>query len=145
MENYIKSKIREHSDTLQIRQEKFDTWLKGIITIATGLIALLISLKTSTSKSHTQHVLYGSTIGLLSLGILFGTIRLFQSVSLLDQEAKVHQEHLQQQLRGKSGDIVGFVKPKIVYVIASYISVISFVLALAALVLYAWLIDSNIK
>jgi hypothetical protein len=58
--------LEKHYLALSEIQEKkrntFSDWLKNIITVATGLLAVLISLKTKKSESILEHYLFIFTI-----------------------------------------------------------------------------------
>lgn len=141
MDEYIKNNIKRHAETIDNRSDKYYSWLKGLITIASGLIAILISLKKEVSKTHFEHLLFIATIGLLSSGIVFGSIVLFQEVSVLDQSARVLHNHIKGQLSGNQNDQISWVKPHWIYKICSWVSVLSFLVALVSLIVYAYYMD----
>ncbi len=137
----ITEMANRHSQVHAERFSKNEAWLKGIITIASGLIAVLVSLKSGVSKTYLQHVVFVSTVALLSLGILFGTIVLYENINLLRIQEKILYDHLVELLNGSRQDMVEVIKSKKIYKICFYLCLTSFLLSLIALVVYASLID----
>ena len=137
----IDDNLIKRNELLDKRLESFDSWLKGAIAIATGLIAILISFKGFASKTIEQHLYFKATIILLCSGILFGTACLYRQVAWLDRQRKALQEHIVKQSQGYQGRLLTFVGPPWYYRLFSFLSIISFLLSLIALVVYAIYMD----
>jgi hypothetical protein len=62
--------------------------MRNVVTIATALVGILVSLKSGKSSSPAEHYLFSATIGLIALGILSGVILLYGEIQLLDRKKK---------------------------------------------------------
>lgn len=136
----MKKYVVQMSEQAVIRNQKREDWLKHVITGATGLLAILISLRTEKSKDFLTHYVYMSTIVLIALGILSGTICLFAGVNALHRFV---EERKKQILEGKIKEI-GFVtnvEPLKIFDKMRIVCYISFLFAIPSLVWYAILID----
>lgn len=136
--------LEKHTLDLNEIQEKkrntFSDWLKNIITIATGLLAVLISLKTKKSESILEHNLFISTIISIALGILSGVIVLFSDIKVLSLFESSKKKQISQLLDGKNYAIDHIAFPKI-YNYLKYICFLSFFISLVCLIYYAILSD----
>ena len=141
MEDYIKINFEKRNDLIDKRGEAFESWMKGIVTVATGLIAVLISLKSKVSQTHEQHVAFSATLILLGNGILFGTACLHRTIASLDRHRKAVEGQINEQLMGRTSMNISFAGYPNIYKIFSVIAVLSFLLALIALVGYAIYVD----
>ena len=113
--------------------------------MATGMVSVLVALKSDKSQSIYEHYLFSSTIGLLSLGILFGVIILYAEVQILNQ-AKTHQEkHISKLLNSEDVPEIGmkYLDPPKYFSFVQIVFSLSLVLALICLVLYSVFIDSH--
>jgi amino acid permease len=79
----LEQSFRQVSEVLKLRNDKRDEWLKNVLICATTLIGILISLHKEKSSSLLEHYLFCSTIGIISLGILSGSMCLFANVNAL--------------------------------------------------------------
>jgi len=141
MEKSISDNLAKHVELSNDKFQKYYNWLRGLIAIAGGLVAILISLKSGISKNPNQHKLFISTIGLLSAGILFGSIVLYQEVYIAGKYLQVMHDHIKEQFEGYKGDLLGWIEIPKIYKICSYLCIISFVLSLISLVTYAVFAD----
>ena len=140
--NELNKRIELYRDTLDEKQEKFYSFLKYIITISSGLIAVMVSLKTGVSATPLIHYLFVGTIGLLTLGILFGTFVLYEEIVLLDKSRKALLANIQLALRTNNlQDLAEHIQTTLFYRISKKISFSSFILGLISLVAYAIMID----
>ena len=123
-------------------QNKLYAFLRYIITLASGLIVVLVSLKKTASVTHLIHYTFCLTIVLLSLGILFGVIALYEEIYLLKKSQKVVQENILSMIeKGRAIDLVERIDTTKFYKFSLRISFLSFLLSLLSLVAYAILID----
>jgi hypothetical protein len=136
--------LEKHYLALSEIQEKkrntFSDWLKNIITVATGLLAVLISLKTKKSESILEHYLFIFTIIFIALGILSGVIVLFSDIKVLSLFESKKKEQISQLLDGKNYAIDHVTFPKF-YRYLKYFCMISFFMSLILLICYAILSD----
>ncbi len=80
------------------RHEKYFSWIKTILTIVAGLVAVLVSLKTKKSETETAHLFFTVTIVLLSTCILTGLFLLYEEVTSLDDQQTSLREHILKSL-----------------------------------------------
>ena len=99
--------------TIEEMNIKFFDWLRNITTIATGLLAILVSLKSSLQQkppdikatysivssglAHYQQLFFFLTILLLSLAIAFSSVVLYQQVALLRSAALAYHSRIQKK------------------------------------------------
>ena len=140
--NYLFNRMELYRDTLNEKQDKFYSFLKYIITISAGLIAVMVSLKQGTSPTLLVHYLFVGTIGLLTLGILFGAIVLYEEIVLLEKSRKAVWENIQLMLQTNNDeDLIEHIQTSIFYRISRFLSFSCFILGLLSLVTYAIMID----
>lgn len=136
--------LEKHNLALNEIQEKkrntFAEWLKNIITIATGLLAILISLKTKKSESIEEHFLFTFSIISIGLGILSGVIFLFSDINILSLFESKKKEQISRLLDGENYAIDHITFPKF-YVYIKYICLFSFFCSFISLIYYAILSD----
>ena len=102
------------------RHEKYFSWIKTILTIVAGLVAVLVSLKTKKSETETAHLFFTVTIVLLSTCILTGLFLLYEEVTSLDDQQTSLREHILKSLHeDKKEDYLEYINRKKIYVIAS--------------------------
>lgn len=124
------------------RQNKFFAWLRNIITIAAGLIAVLVSLKSTKSIDCITHYFFVSTIALLSFGILSGCGVLYHEVFLIDKAQTYLKKYILELSHDKNADdLVDFLPNHKLYKPTLVISILCFVAGLISLTIYALLID----
>ena len=140
-EKQILENAKKLGEIHEKRNQAFNSWLKNIITIAAGLIAVLVSLKTGKSPSLLAHYLFVSTIGLLSLGILSGSLVLYNEVHLLSKARELQLDYTQKLLNDSSVDLLEWISNAWYYVPSKWISLLSFSISLVTLTWYAFLID----
>jgi hypothetical protein len=122
------------------RNTVYSDWLKNIVTIATGLLAVLVSLKTTKSANELEHYLYVCSIGFIGLGILLGVIILFSDIKVANLSISKKKEQLESLLDGSNKEFDFINRPKI-YKYLEYICFSCFTLALISLVIYAIITD----
>lgn len=140
--NDLINRMELYRDTLNEKQDKFYSFLKYIITISSGLIAVLVSLKPGISPTLLIHYLFVCTIVLLTLGILFGAIVLYEEIVLLEKSRKAVLGNIQLMLRSNNyEDLIEHIQTTLFYRVSKIISFSCFILALISLVAYAIMID----
>ena len=80
---------------------KYYEWLKNLITIAVGFIAIIVSLKTKKSETNTEHYFYLLMLCSNLLGIFSGTIILFGEIKVLQLAVKKRKEIIINSLNKK--------------------------------------------
>ena len=140
--NAINSNLEKLEKINHERHDKFNAWLRNIITIATGLIAVLISLKTKKSLDVPTHFLFVVTIGLLCSGILSGSIVLYHEIYLVDKQQTHVNEYILKLIRDENSEHLVQVLPNHKYYkFILLITLLSFILALISITIYAYLLD----
>jgi Na+/melibiose symporter-like transporter len=139
---HIKS-LTEKLEKLNVeRHDKYFSWIKTVLTIFAGLVAVLVSLKTKKSETETAHLFFTITIILLSTCILIGLLLLYEEVSSLDDLQKVVQQHILKSIReDKEEDLFEYINRKKIYKIASNFFSFLIILSFISLTIYGYLID----
>ena len=136
--------LEKHTlDLTEIQEKKrkaFSDWLKNIITIASAILGILISLKTEKTKSTEEHYIFVFTITSIGLGILSGLILLFSEVTVFSLFESKKKEQILQLLEGKERVIDSVKIPKI-YTFLKYFCFFSFFCSLILLIMFAILSD----
>ena len=136
--------LEKHTlDLTEIQEKKrkaFSDWLKNIITIASAILGILISLKTEKTKSTEEHYIFVFTITSIGLGILSGLILLFSEVTVFSLFESKKKEQILQLLDGKERVIDSVKIPKI-YTFLKYFCFFSFFCSLILLIMFAILSD----
>jgi hypothetical protein len=137
--------LEKHNlDLTEIQEKKrnaFSDWLKNIITIASAILGILISLKTEKTKSIEEHYIFISTITSIGLGILSGLIVLFSEVTLFSLFESKKKKQILQLLDGKE-HVIDYVKIPKIYTFLKYFCFLSFSCSLILLIIFAILSDS---
>ena len=124
------------------RQDKFFAWLRNIITISAGLIAVLVSLKSKKSVDDITHFFFCLTISLFSIGILTGCGVLYHEVFLLDKsQDRLHKYILELSRNSEADDLTEYVDNHKFYKLTLIICLSCYILGLISLTIYAFLID----
>lgn len=132
--------LKSISDLMDERAVKNETWVKQILLMASGLIGILISLHKNRSEDICEHYIFVTTIALIGLGILSGSIYLYESIDTNNRMVRQLKKYL--SLSGESqNEKLIFLKPSIFYVIMKYVFYASLILSIPSLVIYAMVID----
>ena len=124
------------------RYAKYFEWIKHLLLTATGLIGILVSLKSGKSASTYDHYAFVTTIILLGLGILSGSFLLYSEISNLDKARKLYADKLIELMKGIKDSIsIGTVETSRVYKVAEILCYISFISSVLSLIIYAILVD----
>ena len=109
---------------------------------ATGLIGILVSLKSGKSATTCDHYAFVITIILLGLGILSGSLLLYSEISNLDKARKLYADKLIELMKGTKDSIsIGTVDTSRVYKAAEIVCYVSFIGSIISLIIYAILSD----
>jgi hypothetical protein len=129
--------------TQKLGTEKYFQWIRGIVTMATGLVGILVSLKSGKSANLMEHNLFVGTIALLAAGILLGVILMYSEIYMLRKLQKLHAEQAFKQHHG-DGDTFPYkaIEIPFFFTLVQWLCVVSLVLALISLVWYASCSDS---
>lgn len=129
-------------ETEKLKTEKYHQWLRNLITIATGLIGVLISLKSGKSANAVEHYFFVGTIGFIALGVVTGIAILFSDVVVLKRYKRMQLERAQEILDGVEPRIPVVLadRPK-VFRLLEWVCFPSLVLGVMCLVAYAIFTD----
>ena len=119
---------------------KFYEWLKNIIAIAVGFIAIIVSLKTKKSETNTEHYLYLLMLCSNVFGILSGIIVLHGEIKVLRLAVTKRKQSILDGLNEKSSSPypkISFVARPSIYIYIEYFCYFSFIISLITLVLYS--------
>jgi hypothetical protein len=138
--NQLEQEFINVGKTGNLRNEKREEWLKQVLLCATTLLGILISLHKEKSDNELEHYLFCSTIGIISLGILSGSITLFSNVNALHRFVRKRTKELLSDEKVQYSN-THIAKPYKVFDLARNICYISFFLSIPILVWYAILLD----
>ena len=137
------SDLKEHTDNISRfsneRVDKFYSLVKTLLTIFSGMIAVLVSLKQNQSDLFHK-IIFTSSIGLLSLAILFAAILLYTEVISLRHLENSLTEHTLKLLNGtaETNFWIEYANPGKLYSISKWGMSISFLLSLILLTIYSY-------
>lgn len=117
------------------RKEKFYSWVKTMLSISTGLVGLLITLRPNNETKESEY-LFIITLILCGLSILFGAIQLLAEVNLYDNLLKHSEKQLTKFLDGKDGEILDHIGVSRFYKLTEYLYKIFLFLSLVSLIIY---------
>ena len=140
--DYNKDEIKNILELSKDSTEKNLKWMQTIVVMASGLLALLVSLHKTTSKTEEIHDVYVTTLILIGLGILSGSIYLYVESHVSEKLRKKYLQHLKYKYTVGTQNNLVVVSPYKIFYVAKYISVLSFLLVVPLLIYYAILIDS---
>lgn len=139
IDNFTKKNLTELSEFQEKRNNAYVQWLKNILTIATAILAVLISLKSEKSNTFTESFFYLSTIFLSGIGILFGVIVLYSYVELENLALKKKREQVLLLLDKKEIENVETIELPRYYNVFECICNISLFLSLISLLIYGFI------
>lgn len=120
-------------------------WLRHILTMASGLVAILIALHKESSSSYAEHWSFVITIGLLALGILCGSFALYTEIQSHRSLGLAVLKQIRGHRVGEKQAPGVFSKLPRIFGIAQYACYAFLSLALVSLVVYAVILDSPVK
>src|SRR4051812_48099068 len=89
------NEIKQLLDLAEKRNTKDYEWTKNVILMASGLLGILVSLHNNKSPSIPTHYFFCITILTLGLGILTGTIFLYEEASTLHKLLNIKRSKAQ--------------------------------------------------
>jgi hypothetical protein len=126
------------------RNTKSSEFLKNIVTIATGFLAIFISLKTKKSDNIIEHYLFLTMLSSIVLGILSALIVLRAEVTILNRVLTERKLLALKALKSEEAlkfPELHFVKQPQKYLYIERFCYFSFVLSLVTLIIYSCIID----
>lgn len=97
----IRSPLGEFIDAQEVYSKALQDYIKYIVTVAAGMVAALISLKSGKDETQMQHLVFASSIALLVLGILSGVCLLFAEIRLLLASREFHRLRVETLEKGE--------------------------------------------
>ena len=137
-DKYLENNLIELSEFHKKRNEVYVEWLKNLLTIATAILAVLISLKSQKSNTFIESFFYLSTIMLSGIGILCGVIVLYSYVEIENLAVKKKTEQIKLLLNKEEIDQVELIDLPKFYIFLGYICKISLFLSLISLLIYGF-------
>jgi len=139
-ENKILKGATELSTQLGNARKDF---VKNLITIGTGFLALFIGLKSKNIEPENAKYLFFVTIILLVVGILFSTISLFQEIFFIRKNIKFLKEKMAEYLeKGSVGStLFNFTKKPLFFKLCEYIGFSAFILSAFTLIGYIYFLE----
>lgn len=136
-ETTIKEQVNAFEKSQSERQDKYYVFIKTIITLAIGLLGVIVSLKSDIQTSEIKHLFFTTTTILLALGILSGVIILYSEVHILNDIQELRAKYIRQLIANEKVKYVTFVARKKYYILFEYLFFFSFSLSLISLVIYS--------
>jgi amino acid transporter len=136
------AQLKDFSAISKQRSEKHFGWLRNIVAMATGLVSVIVSLRSGKSSTVLEHYLFVSTVSLLALGILLGSIALYAEVHLWTRIQKEYGRLLKQVEAGTyTGQTHFLTESKPIFGRVEDAAYICLSMALVALIGFAWVSD----
>ncbi|MCB0763870.1 MAG: hypothetical protein KDB84_04135 [Flavobacteriales bacterium] len=112
-------------------------WLRHILTMASGLVAIIVALRAGGAHTGLQHICFVLSVALLAAGILFGAVALYAEVALYQALGRGMAREMQRRLSGAepSPDVAVAISGG--FRVAALCCYVSLALGLVALVIYA--------
>ncbi len=126
----------------KVKSEKYYTWLRGVIVASSSLLGVLVSLKSGQSSNLVEHRVFLTSIGLIALGILCGSIALYGEVSAWHH---LQSSAIQRRKEASSGNKLlspAYGEPDRIYLACEKVCYVSLALSAISLVCYAGLADA---
>lgn len=123
--------------------KSFFSFFKGITTMSTGLIALLIGLKPDKIPDLDSKVFFLLSISLIGLCILFSLIVQYKEVYLKKSETEIREQQLKKFLKDKAdGDVlIDNIPVNKFYVFFEKMTYYCLLLSIISLVLYVYFLE----
>ena len=141
--NNVKS-LFENIEKSHIEFSKsFFSFFKGITTMSTGLIALLIGLKPKKIPDFDSKVLFLLSISLIGLCILSSLIVQYKEVYLKKSETEIREQQLRKFLDKKEGDdvLIDNIPISRFYVFFEKMTYVCLLLSIISLVFYVYFLE----
>lgn len=130
--------IKEFQQIRKERNDKYIIYIKTIVTMAVGFLGIMLSLADTEKMSCLKHLFYSITISTTSLGILASLIALYGEIASLSILLSNLQNDIKKHIDENSDKQIYSESDPKSYMIAHYISLVSFVLTLVSATLYSW-------
>jgi hypothetical protein len=131
-------------DTFAKLQDKRDEarfgFIRQILLMASGLLGILVSLHKTPASDNCTRISFALALGLLSLGILFLSIGLFEQVVVRRTVAIKWSKQILLQIRDENYQPIVVGEPPGIYEICEKIGYVSLILSIICLTVYAILI-----
>lgn len=133
-----KEHFQELKEIEKQRNKSYYDWIKGLVVVATGLLSVIVSLKTKQSSTIFQSILFVIIVSTLVLGILFGAGVIYSEVLLLRNYYRKKLEHIYSIIyeNGNRTKFEIIKKPKIFYFF-SYCCYVCLLISFISLIIYS--------
>jgi hypothetical protein len=134
------NELKQLFDLADDRNKLYYAWLKNILTLATGTLALLVSLRHGTHLAEPQKYFLVASWIFLGIGIIFGASSIYGEVALATALTKNVKKHMLETYKepAKFEAITPIVaQPHWFWKTSQYVMCFSLILAIIALVTYA--------
>lgn len=142
MDNFEKLIIDKYEILNKERHTVLKDFIKGLITISTGFLALFIGFKSEDINNINAKLFYFTTILLLVSGILSLSISLYVEIYFIDKNQTFLKEMMIKYKKGnlKKNHLSIVVKPWY-YKLMEFIGYLSLILSLISLSIYIYFIQ----
>lgn len=140
--NPEKKIISEYSKINDKRHQAFKDFIKNLITIGTGFLALFIGLKADNIESTDAKLAFLITIILIVVGILTLVISLYNEIYTIDK----HQTFLKKTMEdiidgGPKIDRLNVVNKPMFFKICEFVGFTCFIFSSISLIYYVYLLE----
>ena len=129
--------IRQYVDLISKGHEIEATWLRQILTLAAGALALLAGLGPEIPSDGPSKYLLATTWAGLGLGIVFGAAATYIETDRAKKSTVLFGEHLLRVMEQESSSPIIPVPPNRLYVLCKPLMVISLLIAVISLTAFA--------
>lgn len=139
----VKNHLHELSNIQDERNNIYIDWLKNTLTIASALLAILVSLKTEKSANILEHYLFITTVCSIGIGVFAGVLSLYSYVVIHNRTIKLKTLQVLDVLDDRPTNTVERINRPKFYDYIEYICFISLTIGLITFIAYG--IISDIK
>ncbi len=139
---FEKKIIQKYAELHNNRQIAHNNFLKTLITVGTGFLALFIGLKSNEINSEIAKSFFLLTIVLLVLGIIFTTISMYLEIYYINDNQTFLKKILKEYLdSGIARDHINTTKKPWFFKLFEFIGFGGFLLAPVSLIIYIYLVE----
>ena len=133
-----KENFQEFKQIERIKNKAYYDWIRNLIIIATGLLSVIVGLKTKQSNTLPQSVIFLIIVSTLVLGILFGAAVLYGEVLVLRKYYRKKLELIYAIIYQKEKkNIYEIIDVPKIYVCFSYSCYVCFLISFISLIIYS--------
>ena len=130
-------RIKQYADLISKGHEIEANWLRQILALAAGALALLAGLGPDVPSDGSSKYFLATTWAALGLGIVFGAVATYIDADRATKSAVLFGKHLLRDIEGKPSSPLIAVPPSRLYVICKPLMVTSLLIAVVCLTAFS--------